>query len=136
MTFQRILFVLTAVSIFGWGYSVGAAGVDHEPVDAETLALLADDVDPDPSLTEQTVDLLDAEHDYPTVVEDTTFDKTLYSLVDPDGKTLIKIKLGKGGIKSRFLLIDPEGSDKTPIYLDLRGPFIGGGQGMKVIIRF
>jgi hypothetical protein len=46
------------------------------------------------------------------------------------------VKLGKGGLKHRFTLVKPEGADKTPIYLDLVGPAVNGGMGVKITIRF
>jgi hypothetical protein len=45
------------------------------------------------------------------------------------------VQLGKGGLKHRFTLVKPEGND-TPIYLDLKGPAVNGGYGVKVTLRF
>lgn len=121
----------------------GANG-EESTLSGKELAALADDPEPntDKSFAEKTGDLLSTEPDYPILPEDSIFDKTLYILEDADGKRLITIKLGKGGIKSRFLIIAPENAGDIPVYLDLRGPFISGGrgqsggQGIKVIIRF
>jgi hypothetical protein len=46
------------------------------------------------------------------------------------------VKLGKGGLKHRFTLVKPEGHDDSPIYLDLQGPAVNGGYGVKVTLRF
>lgn len=45
------------------------------------------------------------------------------------------VKLGKGGLGKRFTLVKPEGQD-TPVYLDLVGPAVNGGAGVKMTIRF
>lgn len=45
------------------------------------------------------------------------------------------VKLGKGGLNHRFTLVKPEGND-TPIYLDLKGPAVNNGYGVKLTLRF
>ncbi len=45
------------------------------------------------------------------------------------------VKLGKGGLQHRFTLVKPNSTD-TPIYLDLVGPAVNGGAGVKITIRF
>ena len=49
---------------------------------------------------------------------------------------LAHVKLGKGGLKHRFTLVKPKGGDDTPIYLDIKGPAVNGGYGVKVTLRF
>ena len=46
------------------------------------------------------------------------------------------VQLGKGGLQHRFTLIKPEGHDDSPIYLDIQGPAVNGGYGVKITLRF
>ncbi|KKM72239.1 hypothetical protein LCGC14_1422540 [marine sediment metagenome] len=46
------------------------------------------------------------------------------------------IQFGKGGLRRRFTLVKPKNKANTPIYLDLIGPAINGGVGIKITIRF
>jgi len=46
------------------------------------------------------------------------------------------VQLGKGGLKHRFTLVKPEGHGDSPIYLDIQGPAVNGGYGVKVTLRF
>lgn len=46
------------------------------------------------------------------------------------------VQLGKGGLQHRFTLVKPEGHDDSPIYLDIQGPAVNGGYGVKVTLRF
>jgi hypothetical protein len=103
------------------------AGAKPQQTLAEkVLAAVDDDTVVVRSVDGRTVLMLEGEAD----------DEFSISFSDVVDGVAANVKLGKGGLKHRFTLVKPEGSDPTPIYLDLVGPAVNGGLGVKITIRF
>ena len=109
----------------------------------EELAILADDKPPR-NITEE---LLGALSDDPVALRSESKRNTLTLKGDPGDELPLSfseaisrvtgnIQFGKGGLRRRFTLVKPKNAANTPIYLDLIGPAINGGAGIKITIRF
>jgi hypothetical protein len=146
---KRYLFpIIIVLIVLTWALQTPAADNNEQLVASARLsvdeqAALAG-AEPPQTLAEKVLDAVDDDTVVVRSVDGRTVlmlegepnDEFSISFSDVVDGVAANVKLGKGGLKHRFTLVKPEGSDPTPIYLDLVGPAVNGGLGVKITIRF
>lgn len=142
---KRYLFATVILLVLlTWALQTPAAGPTEEasrPTPEEMAALTGNE--PPQTLAEQVRDAIEDTVEVQSVdgrtvlmMEGKEGDEFTLSFSSVAEGVRAHVQLGKGGLKHRFTLVKPEGADKTPIYLDLQGPAVNGGYGVKVTLRF